>query len=58
MPETAQLGREGVTVRAGAECIGFANHKNGIAASGDCENNSSPVICSHLLMEVERCPTG
>jgi pyruvate/2-oxoglutarate dehydrogenase complex dihydrolipoamide dehydrogenase (E3) component len=52
----AILEREGITIRTGADCIGFAKHANGIAVSVDCETNSSPAIGSHVLMAVGRRP--
>jgi len=52
----AILEREGVTVRTGADCIGFKSHDGGIAVSIDCDEDSKPVIGSHVLMAVGRRP--
>jgi pyruvate/2-oxoglutarate dehydrogenase complex dihydrolipoamide dehydrogenase (E3) component len=50
------LEREGVTVRLGADCIGFARHGDEIAVSVNCETNSAPVVGSHVLIAVGRRP--
>ncbi len=52
----AILEREGIIVRTGADCIGFARHESGIAVSVDCAEESEPVIGSHVLMAVGRRP--
>ncbi|MDR6903779.1 FAD-containing oxidoreductase [Rhizobium miluonense] len=52
----AILEREGVTVRLGADCIGFERRGDGIAVSVNCESNSAPVVGSHVLMAVGRRP--
>ncbi len=52
----AILEREGISVRTGADCIGFAQHENGTAVSVDCAADSAPVIGSHVLMAVGRRP--
>ncbi len=52
----AILELEGITVRTGADCIGFAPAGSDIAVSVDCEDNSTPVIGSHVLIAVGRRP--
>ena len=52
----AILEREGITIRTGADCIGFTRHGDDIAVAVDCEKNNSPVIGSHVLMAVGRRP--
>ncbi|MFC0387539.1 FAD-containing oxidoreductase [Muricoccus vinaceus] len=47
---------EGITVRTGANCIGFASAGADIAVSVDCEETSAPVIGSHVLLAVGRRP--
>lgn len=47
---------EGITVRTGANCIGFARAGTDIAVSVDCEENDAPVIGSHVLLAVGRRP--
>lgn len=50
------LEREGITVRTGADCIGFVRHDDGIAVTVDCASDTSPVIASHVLIAVGRRP--
>ncbi|AGB73826.1 MULTISPECIES: FAD-containing oxidoreductase [Rhizobium] len=52
----AILEREGVTIRLGADCIGFERRGDEIAVSVNCESNNAPVIGSHVLMAVGRRP--
>ncbi|WP_262266407.1 FAD-containing oxidoreductase [Microvirga yunnanensis] len=52
----AILEREGITVRTGADFIGFKRHDGDIAVSVDCERNNAPAIGSHVLMAVGRRP--
>ena len=52
----AILELEGITVRTGADCIGFARAGTNIAVSVNCEENSAPVIGSHVLLAVGRRP--
>ncbi|WP_458097880.1 FAD-containing oxidoreductase [Roseomonas sp. WA12] len=47
---------EGIAVRTGADCIGFARHGDEIAVSVHCDGNSAPVIGSHVLIAVGRRP--
>lgn len=47
---------EGIAVRAGANCIGFAPHADGVAVSVDCEDGEPVVIGSHVLLAVGRRP--
>ncbi len=54
----AILEREGIIVRTGADCIGFARHESGIAVSVDCAEDSAPVIASHVLIAVGRRPNS
>ncbi|MBP0495072.1 FAD-containing oxidoreductase [Roseomonas indoligenes] len=50
------LEREGIAVRTGADCIGFARNGDEISVSVHCDGNSAPVIGSHVLMAVGRRP--
>jgi pyruvate/2-oxoglutarate dehydrogenase complex dihydrolipoamide dehydrogenase (E3) component len=50
------LEAEGITVRTGADCIGFAPHPDGVSVSVSCSADSSPVIGSHVLVAVGRRP--
>ena len=52
----AILEREGITVRTGAECIGFERRDDGVAVSVDCAADATPAIGSHVLMAVGRRP--
>jgi len=50
------LEAEGVTVRTGADCIGFEQREDGIAVTLDCAGQVQPVLASHVLMAVGRRP--
>jgi pyruvate/2-oxoglutarate dehydrogenase complex dihydrolipoamide dehydrogenase (E3) component len=50
------LQAEGISVRTGANCIGFQRHRDGVAVSVDCEVDASPVIGSHVLIAAGRRP--
>ncbi len=47
---------EGVTVRLGAECIGFAKGPMGVRMNIDCEEDATPLDGSHILLAVGRVP--
>jgi len=47
---------EGVTVRLGAECIGFAKGPMGVRMNIDCEEDATPLDGSHVLLAVGRVP--
>jgi pyruvate/2-oxoglutarate dehydrogenase complex dihydrolipoamide dehydrogenase (E3) component len=47
---------EGVTVRLGAECIGFERGPLGVRMNVDCEKDSTPIDGSHVLLAVGRVP--
>lgn len=50
------LGAEGVTVRTGANCIGFARRGEDVEVRVDCAEDARPVVASHVLMAVGRRP--
>ncbi len=50
------LEAEGITVRTGADCIGFAKHEEGVSVSVECKTDPSPVIGSHVLVATGRRP--
>ncbi|MGI4880311.1 MAG: FAD-containing oxidoreductase [Janthinobacterium lividum] len=52
----AMLEAEGIAVRTGAECMSFAPHADGVAATIDCTDGAPEVIGSHLLLAVGRRP--
>ncbi|MHC9419829.1 FAD-containing oxidoreductase [Sphingomonas citri] len=52
----AVLEAEGVAVRTGADCIGFARQDDGIAVRVDCAADASPLLASHVLVAVGRRP--
>ena len=52
----AILEREGITVRTGANCIGFAPHGSDVVVTVRCDSDDSPAIGSHVLMAVGRRP--
>ncbi|MES1974680.1 MAG: FAD-containing oxidoreductase [Pseudomonadota bacterium] len=52
----AILEDEGIAIRTGANCIGFAPHAEGVAVSVDCADGSPVVIGSHTLLAVGRRP--
>lgn len=47
---------EGVTVRLKAECIGFEQGPLGVRMNIDCEEDSTPIDGSHVLLAVGRTP--
>ncbi len=47
---------EGVTLRLGAECIGFERGPLGVRMNIECEADSTPIDGSHLLLAVGRTP--
>lgn len=50
------LEAEGITVRTGADCIGFSRHEDGVAVTISCKENTPPLVGSHVLMAVGRRP--
>ncbi|MFB9949488.1 FAD-containing oxidoreductase [Rhizobium puerariae] len=50
------LETEGITVRAGAECIRFRKHENGVAVGVNCTAGEPEVIGSDILLAVGRRP--
>jgi pyruvate/2-oxoglutarate dehydrogenase complex dihydrolipoamide dehydrogenase (E3) component len=48
--------REGVNVRAGAECISLAPHERGVAVGFNCAEGETQAIGSHALLAVGRRP--
>ncbi|VWX47221.1 FAD-containing oxidoreductase [Novosphingobium sp. 9U] len=52
----AILEDEGIVVRTGANCIGFAPHQNGVLVSVDCSSGEPTVTGSHVLLAVGRRP--
>jgi pyruvate/2-oxoglutarate dehydrogenase complex dihydrolipoamide dehydrogenase (E3) component len=47
---------EGIVVRTGADCIGFAPHEQGVSVSVDCTSGEPVVVGSHVLLAVGRRP--
>ena len=47
---------EGVTVRLGAECLGFATGPEGVRMEIDCDEDATPIDGSHVLLAVGRLP--
>ena len=47
---------EDITVRTGANCIGFAAHPRGVSVTVDCAAGEPTVIGSHVLLAVGRRP--
>ncbi len=47
---------EGIAVRTGANCIGFAPHPDGVSVSVDCTSGEPTVTGSHVLLAVGRRP--
>lgn len=47
---------EGIAVRTGAECIGFAPHDDGVAVSVSCSSGEPVVVGSDVLLAVGRRP--
>ncbi|HVF94879.1 MAG TPA: FAD-containing oxidoreductase [Sphingomonas sp.] len=52
----ALLEDEGIAVRTGADCIGFARHGDGVAVSVTCTEGDPVLIGSHVLLAVGRRP--
>jgi pyruvate/2-oxoglutarate dehydrogenase complex dihydrolipoamide dehydrogenase (E3) component len=52
----AILEGEGIAIRAGAECIGFARHGAGVAVSLDCTAGAPQITGSDVLVAVGRRP--
>jgi pyruvate/2-oxoglutarate dehydrogenase complex dihydrolipoamide dehydrogenase (E3) component len=50
------LEAEGVTVRTGADCIGFARSGENVEVRVACAEDAQPVVASHVLMAVGRRP--
>lgn len=50
------LEAEGITVRLNAECISFEPTPGGIRMGIDCEDDSSPIDGSHVLLAIGRVP--
>ncbi|MEX3856735.1 FAD-containing oxidoreductase [Paraburkholderia sp. BR10923] len=47
---------EGITVRAGAQCIRFAPHAAGVAVGVNCTDGEPEIVGSHVLLAVGRRP--
>ncbi|MDJ0738234.1 MAG: FAD-containing oxidoreductase [Gammaproteobacteria bacterium] len=47
---------EGVTVRLKAECLGFERGPQGVRMNIDCDEDSTPIDGSHVLLAVGRTP--
>ncbi len=47
---------EGVTIRLKAECIGFEPGPTGVRMNVDCDEDSTPIDGSHVLLAVGRQP--
>lgn len=52
----AMLEDEGIAIRTGATCIGFAPHADGVSVSVDCASGEPAVTGSHVLLAVGRRP--
>lgn len=50
------LEAEGISIRTGADCIGFARSGEDVEVSVDCAEGAQPIIASHVLMAVGRRP--
>ena len=50
------LEAEGITVRLNAECISFESTASGIRMGINCEDDSSPIDGSHVLLAIGRVP--
>lgn len=50
------LEAEGISIRVGADCIGFHTHEAGVAVSVDCKEGEPSVIGSHVLLAMGRRP--
>ena len=47
---------EGITVRTGAECIGFSSRPEGVMVSVHCASGEPEIAASHVLLAVGRRP--
>jgi len=47
---------EGITVRTGAECIGFKPHADGVEVGVSCTSGEPTAVGSHVLLAVGRQP--
>jgi pyruvate/2-oxoglutarate dehydrogenase complex dihydrolipoamide dehydrogenase (E3) component len=52
----AILADEGITVRTGAECIGFSPRPEGVTVSVHCTSGEPEIAASHVLLAVGRRP--
>lgn len=50
------LETEGITVRTGVDCIGFARRGEDVEVRVDCAEDAQPIVASHVLMAVGRRP--
>ena len=50
------LEAEGITIRTGADCIGFARRSEDVEVRVDCAEDAQPVVASHVLIAVGRRP--
>lgn len=50
------LEAEGITIRTGADCIGFARSSEDVEVRVDCAEDTQPVVASHVLVAVGRRP--
>lgn len=50
------LEAEGVTVRTGADCIGFAPAEEGVSVSVDCAEGAPASVGTHVLLAIGRRP--
>jgi pyruvate/2-oxoglutarate dehydrogenase complex dihydrolipoamide dehydrogenase (E3) component len=50
------LEAEGISVRTGADCIGFARGGDDVEVRVDCTDDAQPILASHVLMAVGRRP--
>jgi pyruvate/2-oxoglutarate dehydrogenase complex dihydrolipoamide dehydrogenase (E3) component len=50
------LEAEGITVRTGADCIGFAKTEEGVSVSVECAEGAPASVGSHILLAIGRRP--
>ena len=50
------LEAEGISIRTGADCIGFARSGDDVEVNVDCAVDATPIVASHVLMAVGRQP--
>jgi pyruvate/2-oxoglutarate dehydrogenase complex dihydrolipoamide dehydrogenase (E3) component len=50
------LEAEGITIRTGADCIGFARSGEDVEVGVECVEDAQPVVASHVLAAVGRRP--